>query len=64
MRIVGERVQRLEAEQIKTMMTQYELLSLVFVIGVSIPVALFGVYWLAVDSAKRYTNKKIREAKF
>lgn len=45
------------------MMTEYELVSLVFVIGVSIPVLFFGVYWLAVDAAKRYTDKKIREAR-
>ena len=45
------------------MMTQYELVSLAFVIGVSIPITLIGVYWFAVDKAKRYTDKKVREVK-
>lgn len=46
------------------MMTQYELVSLVFVIGVSIPITLFAVYWFAVDSAKRYMDKEIRKVKY
>lgn len=44
-------------------MTQYELVSLVFVIGVSIPITLFGVYWFAVDQAKRYVDSELREVK-
>lgn len=44
------------------MMEQYELLSLVFIVGVSLPITLFFVYWAAVDSAKRYVDKEIREA--
>jgi len=45
------------------MMTQLELLSTVFIVGVSIPVTLFFVYWVAVDQAKSYTDKKVREVK-
>jgi len=46
------------------MMSQYELVSLAFVIGVSIPITLFFVYWLAVDQSKRYVDKQIREVKY
>jgi uncharacterized membrane protein YciS (DUF1049 family) len=44
-------------------MEQYELLSTVFVVGVSIPITLFGVYWFAVDKSKRYVDKEIRKVK-
>lgn len=42
------------------MMTDYELLSLVFIVGLAIPITVYGVYWFAVDSAKRYVDKEIR----
>lgn len=43
------------------MMTQYELLTTVFIVGLFVPITLIGVYWLALDQAKRYTDKKVRE---
>lgn len=31
--------------------------------GAMVPIALGFVYWAAVDSMKRYTNRQVREAK-
>lgn len=45
------------------MMDQYELLSTVFFVGLSIPVTLFFVYWVAVDQAKQYVDKELKEVK-
>lgn len=42
-------------------MNQFDLYSAVFVVGLSIPVTLYGVYWFAVDTAKRYVDKEIRK---
>jgi len=44
-------------------MNQLELLSTVFIAGVSIPVALFFVYWVAVDQAKRYVDGELKEVR-
>ena len=43
-------------------MNQLELLSTVFIAGVSVPIALYLVYWVALDAAKRYVDKRIEEA--
>lgn len=44
-------------------MEEFELLSTVFIAGVSLPLTLFLVYWIVLDQAKQYTDKKVREVK-
>lgn len=42
-------------------MNELELMSTVFIVGVSIPIFIYGIYWFTLDQAKNYVDDELQE---